>query len=311
MPASPSRPPRQVRWNLSIEAFSATNTPESWTAHLPGTGSPPEFHEQLPLSQTPPRTSTFPPRLPPTPHPNADVPLPNTAVVPAEPQRPQLELHPALTPAQPLRLDFSFPSAAFQANPLLTPALLATPACTPPRASLVVRLSTPSSSPAPYKTRLEVRSTTGFVTIGDVLSRIQRTLRAYDSPQAPASPTTSTTPTSTSSASSGSTSGSPRTTPSPSSPTFPPELIALYATRRILTVNGFCADRPLSVQAAHIDAERAGGTRMVDRFVGHTMFAGLVPLPADGNYQLDLIVPQRYLLAPPTPPSPKRREVSR
>ncbi|KAJ7051679.1 hypothetical protein C8F01DRAFT_1091162 [Mycena amicta] len=127
---------------------------------------------------------------------------------------------------------------------------------------------------------------------------------------APASPTTSTTPTSTSSASSGSTSGSPRTTPSPSSPTFPPELIALYATRRILTVNGFCADRPLSVQAAHIDAERAGGTRMVDRFVGHTMFAGLVPLPADGNYQVELIVPQRYLLAPPTPPSPQRREVS-
>ncbi|KAF7303420.1 hypothetical protein MIND_00570600 [Mycena indigotica] len=312
---------REVRWSLTIEAYSAMNTPESWTSALPSVDdtdtdiptrleSPPERHEQLPVAETPPR-------LPPdsTSRMRTTLTLPrreSEAVIPAEPRR--LQLHPALAPATALTLDLSFPSDAFQANPLLTADLLLTPACTPPRNSLTIRLSTPPGAPMAYKTRVEVRSKTigqAFVSIGDVLSKIHRTIRAYDSGQVPASPTISTISSGSGSASGSSARGSPSPSPThpsaPYSPVQAAETLQRYLVRRVATVNGFCPDRPLSVQHANIERESAGGTRVVDRFVGHTLFAGLMPLEgaSEGHLQLVLAVPERYREAPPTPPSPR------
>ncbi|KAJ7624577.1 hypothetical protein FB45DRAFT_84578 [Roridomyces roridus] len=161
-PYPPKMSPRQVHWRLTVEQYSACNSPEAWTSPLP---SPPQTPER-------PETSALP--LPPTPHPSADVPLP-----------PALELHEALTPEGALRLDFSFPSESFRRNPQLTQLLLSQPACRPPRQELCIRIAA-----GLFKSRIEVTHTLSssdnkIVTVGDVLTRIQAELRQYDYGAAP------------------------------------------------------------------------------------------------------------------------------
>ncbi|KAF7303423.1 hypothetical protein MIND_00570900 [Mycena indigotica] len=296
---------REVRWSLTIEAYSAMNTPESWTSALPSVDdtdtdiptrleSPPERHEQLPVAETPPR---LPPDSTSRMRTTLTLPLRQTeTVIPAEPRR--LQLHPALAPATALTLDLSFPSDAFQANPLLTADLLLTPRLQPP-AQL-------TDNPSFHTAR---RADGAFVSIGDVLSKIHRTIRAYDSGQVPASPTISTISCGSGSGSSarGSPSPSPTHPSAPYSPMQAAETLQRYLARRVATVNGFCPDRPLSVQRGNIEREGEGGARVVDRFVGHTLFAGLLPLQGatELHFQLVLAVPERYREAPPTPPSPR------
>ncbi|KAJ7191427.1 hypothetical protein GGX14DRAFT_528825 [Mycena pura] len=169
---------------------------------------------------------------------------------------PSLTIHPLLAPAYALQLDFSFPSAAFRGNPQLTEALLDTPACTPPQKALVVRIAS-----GQYKTRLEIRHTGGgAVTVGDVLTQIQNLLRQYDTDKS-----------------------------------IPPEA-APYAARRVATVNGFCAGVSARTQQGHVRAEHEGGPRIVDRLLGHTLFAGLTVMlgQQDHHWQLELAIPQRY-----------------
>ncbi|KAF8186073.1 hypothetical protein K438DRAFT_1973448 [Mycena galopus ATCC 62051] len=137
----------KVQWKLTVEEYEIHNSPESWTSALPG-------------------PSTASPKLPPPPRPNQNLPLQGG-----------LELHPALTPAQALQLDFSFPSAAFRANPQLTQTLLDAPACQPKQG--VLHLSIGAGR---YTAELDiVHNPPGrTVTVGDVLGAIQNHLRQYD-----------------------------------------------------------------------------------------------------------------------------------
>ncbi|KAJ7192530.1 hypothetical protein GGX14DRAFT_701378 [Mycena pura] len=219
--------PKNVHWKLAVEEYAACDSPESWTSPLPSV------------------------QLPPTPQLRQDLPLLATP-------GPSLDIHPALTPAHALQLDFSFPSAAFRGNPQLTDTLLDAPACTPPRRALVVRIAS-----GLYKKRVEIRAGGrggGAVTVGDVLTAVQRHLREYDA-----------------------------------GPDIPRDA-APYAARRVATVNGFCSGRPARTQLAHIRAEQDGGPRIVDRLLGHTLFAGLAPMlgQPDHHWQLELAVPPRY-----------------
>ncbi|KAJ7191426.1 hypothetical protein GGX14DRAFT_579005 [Mycena pura] len=173
---------------------------------------------------------------------------------------PSLYIHPSLTPAYALRpqLDFSFPSATFRGNPQLTETLLDTPACTPPQNVVVVRIAS-----GRYKTRIEIRHSEpwgGAVTVGDVLTQIQHLLRQYDT----------------------------------DIKSIPPEA-APYAARRVATVNGFCAGVSARTQQARIRTEHEGGPRIVDRLLGHTLFAGLTAMFGKPNHwQLELAIPERY-----------------
>nr|GAT51007.1 predicted protein [Mycena chlorophos] len=306
--------PRRVHWAIEAEAFSAANSPagssssssqesESASAHSV------ESHEQHPSAQTPPRPTRYP--LPPTPHPNTDVPLPTInaastlaqAVVPPPPQTLPMNthahpaLHPALTPAAALQapLDLSLPSVALHSLPH---ELLHAPACNPPEKHLVVRISTFDATPASfkYKARVQVVAANGAcVTVGEVLTKIHTTLRMQDAGlssqmQGPPSPTTSVV----SSASSGSTTS--RTTPSPSAAAFAfvsEQDLAWrnsYRDRRIQTLN--------SPDAGYYEQEWSVGARFIDRFLGHTMFAGLTPLPSGRvDFQLQMVVPSRYSTA--------------
>lgn len=144
-------PHKEVHWKLTVDEYTAQNSPESWTSELPSPTSTPAV---LP---------------PPTPRLVQDLPLP-----------PMLEVHPALTPAQALQLDFSFPSDAFRRNPQLTPLLLAAPACTPPRTELCIRIAA-----GLFKVNLVVTHHGQAVTVGAVLTAIQGELRKYDYGKAP------------------------------------------------------------------------------------------------------------------------------
>ncbi|KAF7327149.1 hypothetical protein MKEN_00291700 [Mycena kentingensis (nom. inval.)] len=338
---SSSRPPKRVRWALDLESFAGLDSPEARTRTAsfvaPSPGALPPLHptintttsgiyEQLPSPHTPPSRTPF--SLPPTPHPNANVPLPSgpTPAMPASEALPSLQpqeivLHHALTPAGALPLDLSFPSASFNANPVLTQELLSAPACTPPRKSLTVRIETPPNVPVPHKVRLGVDGRQGdFVTVGNVLARIQQEFRMSDGPLPSAA-----------AAATAAISASPpgalaRSTPSPSSPSFTftttaEGVLGHYAHRRISSVNGYIppGTLPLAAQHESIAREQAGGMRVADRFLGHVLFAGLTHIDGLGeaaeNFQLELAVPQRYMLAaaPPSPPSPTtgrlRREI--
>ncbi|KAJ6573167.1 hypothetical protein DFH09DRAFT_396584 [Mycena vulgaris] len=142
--------PKEVRWKLTVDEYTAQDSPESWTSPLPN-------HAPAPP--------------PPTPHPST------------EPFPPTLEVHPALTSSHALQLDFSFPSDAFRRNPQLTQALLDAPACFPPREELCIRIAA-----GLFKVKLGVQHT-GLhgpaVTVGDVLTTVQSELRKYDYGTAP------------------------------------------------------------------------------------------------------------------------------
>lgn len=150
---------KEVHWKLSVEEYAARDSPESWTSPLPS----PETSPVLVPTPVPTPTPPPPPQL------TRDLPLPVT-----------LEMHPSLTPANALQLDLSFPSEAFRCNPQLTRTLLATPACTPPRTTVCVRIAA-----GMYKTQVQIRHSTrdgaqDAVTVGDVLTAIQTELRQYD-----------------------------------------------------------------------------------------------------------------------------------
>ncbi|KAJ7691542.1 hypothetical protein B0H17DRAFT_1062883 [Mycena rosella] len=218
---------KEVHWKLTVEEYAARDSPESWTTLLP---------------TPPPAPAPAPP--PPTP-PAAAVPL----VTP-------LEVHAALGTVQPL-LDFSFPSDAFRRNPQLTESLLAAPACAPARGALCIRIAAGA-----FKAVLGVEHAPKGepVTVGDVLTTIQRELRLHDYGAAP--------------------------------PAAEP-----YMRRRIETVNGYCEGRNPELEAANIVAEREGKGRVVDLLLGHTLFAGLAVREecADHCWQLELTVPERYM----------------
>ncbi|KAJ7452639.1 hypothetical protein FB451DRAFT_1282742 [Mycena latifolia] len=223
-------PTKEVHWKLSVDEYAARNSPEAWTSPLP---SPP---------LTPP-----PAPPPPTPAP----------ISPAVPLETALEVHPALAAAHALQLDFSFPSDAFRCNPQLTDSLLAEPACAPPRAALCIRIAAGT-----FKAVLAVEHEPkgAPVTVGDVLTAIQRELRTYDYGAAP--------------------------------PAAEP-----YMRRRIETVNGYCAGRDPQREAENVAAEREGKGRVVDHLLGHTLFAGLAVREdrPDHCWQLELTVPERYI----------------
>ncbi|KAJ6564068.1 hypothetical protein B0H19DRAFT_1140259 [Mycena capillaripes] len=222
---SSSSSSKNVHWKLTVDQYAVENSPESWTTPLPSRGCNP-----------------FPAPSP------APSPTPGRS----------LELHPALTPTHALQLDLSFPSDAFRRNPQLIDALLAAHASNPPRRSIRVRICD-----GLYKVRFEIRhgSTGEAVTVGDVLTGIQRKLREYDN----------------------------GTSPAEAQP---------YMLRRIDTVNGYCDRRDRRLEAANVDAERKGNGRFVDHLLGQTLFAGLeVHSDQAGQYwQLMLQTPPRYML---------------
>ncbi|KAF8148530.1 hypothetical protein K438DRAFT_1832845 [Mycena galopus ATCC 62051] len=230
---------KEVHWKLTVEEYAARDSPESWTSPLP---SPEASPVSVPMLVSTPTPSP--------PQPMQNLPLPTT-----------LEIHHLLTPASALQLDFSFPSDAFRRNPQLTRTLLAAPACTPPRTALFVRIAA-----GLYKARVQIRHTAvegewerrDTVTVGDVLTTIQRELRQYDN---------------------GAT----------------PREAELYMRRRIETVNGYSERRSPETRAATVAAENKGGGRMVDHLLGHTMFAGLTPQSGQPEWwQLQLAIPERY-----------------
>ncbi|KAJ7032202.1 hypothetical protein C8F04DRAFT_1262162 [Mycena alexandri] len=253
-PPPPAKDVHTVHWQLTVEEFAARNSPESWTSPLP---TPPDTPVASPvtLPSTPPPSEasppplaafTLPPTPPPAPQPTQNLPLPAT-----------LEVHELLTPVHALQLDFSFPSDVFRRNPQLTTALLAAPACSPPRTTLCVRIAA-----GMYKKGVQIRhigAADGAVTVGDVLTMIQRELRQYDYGEAPAE-------------------------------------AAAYMRRRIATVNGHSTRRDAAARAATVAAEREGGGRVVDHLLGHTMFAGLRLRPGHPDHYWDLVleIPQRY-----------------
>ncbi|KAJ7106556.1 hypothetical protein C8R44DRAFT_885845 [Mycena epipterygia] len=227
---------KEVHWKLTVEEYAARDSPESWTSPLPTPTT---------LPTTPPTTPT----LPTPPLPNLPLSLPTT-----------LEVHPALNPENALQLDFSFPSDAFRKNPQLTDALLAEPACTPPRAALCVRIAAGA-----FKERLGIKHEPQGepVTVGDVLTTIQKRLRSYDYGAAP-------------------------------------QEAQPYKQRRIETVNGYREgreSRDRRQEAANVAAEREGNGRLVDHLLGNTLFAGLaVQLgQPDHCWQLQLKIPERYV----------------
>ncbi|KAJ7161890.1 hypothetical protein C8R43DRAFT_991701 [Mycena crocata] len=136
---------KSVSFSLSVDEYTAINSPESWTSPLKN--------------------------QPPTPGPAQDAPFRAAS---------GLQMHPALSPAHALKLDFSFPSDAFRRNPQLT-GLLDVPACHPPRDVIVVRIKK-----GVFKERVEVKHTPSgrAVTVGDVLTAVQNRLRQRD-PDAP------------------------------------------------------------------------------------------------------------------------------
>ncbi|KAF7341738.1 hypothetical protein MSAN_02072600 [Mycena sanguinolenta] len=250
-------PVKEVHWKLSVEEYAARDSPESWTSPLP---SPESCSTTLPTptehSSSAATARTTPP---PPPQPTRNLPLPTT-----------LEIHPMLTSTSPLQLDLSFPSDAFRRNRQLTRALLAEPACTPPRNALSVRIAA-----GLYKVRVQVRhrpteesavpltptddSESDAVTVGDVLTTIQWELRQYDG----------------------------GATPAEAQP---------YMHRRIATVNGYSERRSAEARTAAVAAESEGGGRIVDHLLGHTMFAGLTLQLGQPDYcwQLKLVIPERY-----------------
>lgn len=215
---------KTVHWKLTVDEYAANDSPASWTSPLPSM-------QRTPLLAPPPAPSPVPTR--------------------------SLELHPALTPAYALQLDFSFPSDAFRRNPQLTQALLAAPACNPPRTCIHIRIAD-----GLFKVRLELKhgATGQAVTVGDVLTGIQRELRDSDD----ITPTAET---------------------------------QRYMRRRIETVNGYCEGRDRRREAANVDAERKGNGRKVDRLLGQTQFAGLMVQwdQPDHYWQLRLTTPLRYM----------------
>ncbi|KAJ6553188.1 hypothetical protein B0H19DRAFT_1072665 [Mycena capillaripes] len=218
---------KEVRWKLTVNEYVIRNSPESWTSSLPES-------DPLPVRNPPP-----------PPQPNQDLRLPGTLVI-----------HPSLTPALALQLDFSFPSDAFRRNPQLTQTLLNEPACTPPQALVRLRISA-----GLYVADLDVVHTPRGqdVTVGDVLTAIQTRVRQYDDVQVPLE-------------------------------------AAPYMHRRIATVNGYCVGRDARKEAANITAEHQGGGRFVDRLLGHTLFAGLTPRlgEPENSWQVQLGIPERY-----------------
>ncbi|KAJ7171450.1 hypothetical protein C8R46DRAFT_1088413 [Mycena filopes] len=226
--------------------------------------SPESWTSPLPTPPTtPPQQS--PAKLPSTPLRSAGSPS-TTPLPPSPPSPPQptqnlplpgtLEIHELLTPAHALQLDLSFPSDAFRRNPQLTPTLLAAAASTPPHSSLCVRIAAGA-----YKVELQIghaEAPGGAVTVGDVLTTVQNALRQYDY-NAPAE-------------------------------------TAAYIRRRIVTVNGYAPHRDAAARAAIEAAERDGGARVVDRLLGHTLFAGLTVRSnkPDHHWELALAVPERY-----------------
>lgn len=235
--------PKEVHWQLTVEEYAVRDSPESWTSPLP---TPPTTPERLPAPAPTPAPT---PEPPPAPQPIQNLPLPAT-----------LQIHPQLAPANAIQLDLSFPSDAFRRNPQLAPALLAAPACTPPRDSLCVRIAA-----GLYKAKLQIRHSSSdagaqnAVTVGDVLTTIQRELRQYDYGSGPAE-------------------------------------AAPYMRRRIATVNGYSVRRSAEARAATVAAESEGGGRMVDHLLGHTQFAGFTLQlgQPDHCWQLELAIPQRY-----------------
>ncbi|KAJ7169261.1 hypothetical protein C8R43DRAFT_982729 [Mycena crocata] len=211
---------KKVHWSVTVEEYTIQDSPESWTSPLPNT--------------------------PPTPY-LAPVPLPPTAT---------LEVHPALSPAHALQLDFSFPSDAFRCNPQLTKMLLDAPACTPERNVIIVHVAA-----GVFKENIEVKhSPSGqAVTVGDVLTAVQHRLRTHDRNG------------------------------------VPPET-ALYARRRIETVNGYCDGRDRRAEAQAVAAESQGKERLVDRLLGHTLFSGLELREGkpDNHWKINLETPLRY-----------------
>ncbi|KAJ7817907.1 hypothetical protein B0H14DRAFT_2840834 [Mycena olivaceomarginata] len=141
---------KKVQWKPSVDEYVIRGSPKSWPSPLT-TPSTPFFHP------------------PPPPQPNQNLPL-----------RGALELHPCLTPAQALKLDFSLPSSTFRESPLLAP-LLDTSACNPAQVELHILVSTPL-----YRIEFDVTHTPHrVVTVGDILTRIQWYLRQYDKGRAP------------------------------------------------------------------------------------------------------------------------------
>ncbi|KAJ6453789.1 hypothetical protein C8R45DRAFT_631356 [Mycena sanguinolenta] len=257
-------PAKEVHWKLSVEEYAARDSPESWTSPLP---SPETCATSLPAptetcSSALPTSNgtTVTATPPPPPQPTRNLPLPTT-----------LEIHPMLASPSQLQLDFSFPSDAFRRNPQLTRALLAEPACTPPRTALSVRIAA-----GLYKVRVQIRhrpteeqptltptqldnSRSDTVTLGDVLTTIQWELRQYDG----------------------------GATPAEAQP---------YMRRRIATVNGYSQRRSAEARTAAVAAESKGGGRIVDYLLGHTMFSGLTLQlgQPDHCWQLELAIPERY-----------------
>ncbi|KAJ7169225.1 hypothetical protein C8R43DRAFT_945173 [Mycena crocata] len=271
--------PKQVHWKLPVEEDGApehtevqprpsplpsppstpASSPSRLVSVLHGRPLAPALESNPRLIPHPPslsqlRTSPLPspPSTPPPPTPFLhDRPLPST-----------LEIHPLLTPPHALQLDFSLPSDAFRKNPQLTEALLAAPACTPPHATLCLRIAAGAFR---QSHGVEHNPRGQPVTVGDVLTAVQRVLRAYDHGTAP-----------------------PAAAP--------------YMRRRIETVND-CSYYPGTGvggsglwDAKTASAERAGEGRVVDRLLGYTLFAGLTVEPdkPDNCWQLHLAIPERY-----------------
>ncbi|KAK7046344.1 hypothetical protein R3P38DRAFT_2873385 [Favolaschia claudopus] len=235
---------KEVHWKLTVEEYAARDSPESWTSPLPS-----------PETIISPLRSDSTPSPPAPPQPTQTLPLPTT---------PTLGINPVLTPANALKLDLSFPSDAFRSNRQLTSALLAEPACTPSRTALIVRISA-----GLYRAQVQIRHMSRArnsdapeeaVTVGDVLTAIQRELRQYDTGC---------------------------TVPAEAEP---------YLRRRIATVNGYSENRSAEARQATVAAEEKGGGRLVDHLLGHTMFAGLTLQTGqpDHCWQLELVVPERY-----------------
>ncbi|KAJ7609902.1 hypothetical protein FB45DRAFT_1010148 [Roridomyces roridus] len=219
--SSSSSRSKQVRFNLTVEEYHLRDSPESWTSPLP-----------------------------------SKKPIGGSTLKPAAPTRAG-DPHPALSPQHALLLDFSFPSEAFRNNPQLTPALLSSTACSTPCRSLDIRIAASSGL---YKTRVQVVHSGGgggSVTVGDVLTTIQNTLRQ---PDADVDKLAAAVP---------------------------------YTQRRIDTVNGYRFVRDERAEARRVAEERHAGGRVVDRFLGETQFAGIAMRP-DGCWELKLTKPARY-----------------
>ncbi|KAJ7082045.1 hypothetical protein B0H15DRAFT_912546 [Mycena belliarum] len=149
-------------------------------------------------------------------------------------------LDPVLRPGTPLRLDFSLPSALFCQPSRLPPALLHTPASTPPVPRVTIRIpNMPDSETSPGLCQFYVlHSPEGeAVTVGDVLSAIHRSLRE----------------------------------PLPSS-----DLAVLrHQTRRVKTVAGHGTSLDPRTKASVERDEEMGGARRVDQLNGYVVFAGI------------------------------------